>query len=103
MKTHKSIRLYSHSSGSPKVSAPAGFDIESAIGPGEPTLDVPTALREADPGELVVIEDDQDRPQSPLILASKGRKVDLHDKQDLIEAAKGAGRAIELHVFDDLS
>lgn len=103
MATNQQIRLLYHFPGSPEVSAPARFEILEEIAPSEPELIPPGALLEMEPGELVVLDDDRSQPKSPLVLASKGRRADLSDKQDLIESAKQAGRPVEIHVFDDLT
>lgn len=102
MTTQKRIRLLSHFPGSAEVSAPAGFKLKKTIAPPGSELEPPTALRTMDPGKLLVLKGDRSDSKGPLVLASKGRKADLRDKQDLIESAERAGRQIEIHVFDDL-
>jgi hypothetical protein len=53
-----------------------------------------------EPGELMVIESDTTRAETPLVLASHGREANLADKRRMIDAARSAGRPVEIHVFE---
>jgi hypothetical protein len=111
MASFEPIEVLSHFEGTPDVSAFPDVEIETrqvagcppgtTLEPPEPLAPPkPELLQKLKPGELAVA-DDEGSPDSPLVLVSVGRKADLTDKEDLINTAREAGRAVQIHVFDD--
>jgi hypothetical protein len=64
------------------------------------TLDIPTRLRARKPGMLTVLRDEPGLPERPVLLASHGRAADLGSEAELLRLAHGAGRKVEIHVYD---
>lgn len=104
-KPDQEIKVLGHFPGLPDVSGHGERPIHrQAVPEPETELEFPPAMiaavREAEPGEPVVIKYDR-KSKRPLVLASHGRKVNLAHKQELVEAAMDAGKTVEVHVFDD--
>jgi hypothetical protein len=102
----RSVKVVAHFSGLPDVSGLSGKPIQRrpASPDSEPELEFPpamiVALRERQAGEPVVVRYDR-KGKGPLVLASRGKKVNLAGKQSLIEEAMDAGKPVEVHVFDE--
>lgn len=95
------LQVIPHFSGVPKVSGPFNVKVGSSELEPPEALDIPpAALLTVNPGDLLVVKDEQE-PNRPLVLASYGKKADLGGSQDLIERAQEIGRAVEIHVFDE--
>jgi hypothetical protein len=97
------ITVLTNYTGSFQLEGMAGLDVKDmAAGklPGT-ELEPPPLLFKTPPGEVVVV-DDVGEPSSPLILAAHGRYADLIPERNQIEAALGAGRPVEIRVFDSL-
>jgi hypothetical protein len=93
------IKVFVHTDEPVEIDAPDDLDVEKLLGGSE--VDFPAPMMKAPAGRLTESSSEKVGTDQ-LILVSHGRKADLRGARKKIDAARAAGRDVEVHVFGDL-